>query len=232
MQDWFDLCRYHHVLVESPAAKPCAYKEMGKCPAPCDGTISMAQYRRLVEWSSRAIVDSEELIREQTKRMQAAAKELRFETAAKIKSYIDSLSQIGTGPLRHLRRLRDFSFLSLQHGPRAGTIKSFLITPGLIEEIAGVPFEPAKPSDLLRLALTLAADRGCDAVDPAGAERIGVVTHHLFQPRTHPGLFLPLATIDEKQIVKAYRDLQKQKKPPEDDPETDGEGVFKELQAL
>jgi excinuclease UvrABC nuclease subunit len=232
VQDWFDLCRYHHILVESPQGKPCAYKEMGKCPAPCDGTISMPQYRRLIEHSGRAIINSDELIREQTQRMQAAAKELRFETAAKIKSYIDSISQIGNGPLRHLRRLRDFNFLSLQHGPRAGTAKAFLITPGQIEEIAGLPIEPTRPSDLMRLALTVAAERACDSVDQAGAERIGVVTHHLFAPKAQQGVFLPLESIDEKQIVKAHRDLQKQKKPPEEASDAEGEGVFKELQAL
>jgi len=77
--------------------------------------------------------------------MQAAAKELRFESAAKIKSYIDSIGTLGKGDLRHFRRLRDFNFLSLQHGPRDGRAKAFLITPGAIEEIAGVPIEPSRP---------------------------------------------------------------------------------------
>src|SRR4051812_35716476 len=39
--DWFDLCRYYNILCDSPKGLPCAYKEMGKCPAPCDGSISM-----------------------------------------------------------------------------------------------------------------------------------------------------------------------------------------------
>jgi excinuclease ABC subunit C len=228
VSDWFDLCRYYHILIEAPLGKACAYKEMGKCPAPCDGSISMDQYRRLIEWSMRAIVEPQELIREQTSRMQAAAKELRFETAAKIKSYIDSLSAIGKGPLRHLRRLRDFNFLSIQHGPRDGQAKVFLITPGRIDEIAGVPFEPDRPSDLLRLALELIAERVASSVDPAGAERIGIVSHHLFAPKAAQGVFLPLDSINEQSISKAYRDLRKQK-PPE---EVDQEGVVKELQAL
>src|SRR5439155_26504731 len=32
VEDWFDLCRYHHVLIESPHGRACAYKEMRKCP--------------------------------------------------------------------------------------------------------------------------------------------------------------------------------------------------------
>src|SRR3954464_5405144 len=73
IEDAFDLCRYYNILVESPKAKACAYKEMGKCPAPCDGSISMAQYRQLVQWSVRTLEEPAEVIREQEKRMQAAA---------------------------------------------------------------------------------------------------------------------------------------------------------------
>ena len=48
IENAFDLCRYHHILVQSPAATACAYKELGRCPAPCDGSISMDAYRDLV----------------------------------------------------------------------------------------------------------------------------------------------------------------------------------------
>ena len=85
-----------------------------------------------------------------------------------------------------------------------------------------------RPSELLRLAFTLAAERTTVAVDKVGAERIGVVAHHLFLAKSNHGVFLPLDAVDEKSITKAYRDLLKQK--PQE--QTDGEGVTKELQAL
>jgi len=226
--DWFDLCRYYHILVESPHGKACAYKEMGKCPAPCDGSISMEQYRRLVDWSARSIVDPADLIRDQKQRMNAAATELRFETAARIKAFIDSLGQLGKGAFRHVRRLSDFKFLSFQRGPREGTAKVFLISPGEVEEIACLPHEPSRPADIMRLALTLAADRSPSAVDAIGAERIGVVAHHLFLARATHGVFLPLDSVDEKSILRSYRDLLKQQAPEE----LEAEGVMKELQAI
>src|SRR5918999_5014558 len=176
-EDGFDLCRYYNVLVESPHARACAYKEMGKCPAPCDGTISMDQYRQLVGWSVETVVDPAPFLRDQAKRMQQAAAELRFETAATIKAFIDSFAPLGKGAFRHVRRLRDFCFLCLQHGPREGTAKVFLVTPGRIEEIAGMIAEPAKAAELLRLALSLSAERATAQVDEVGAERVGIVSH-------------------------------------------------------
>jgi hypothetical protein len=231
--DWFDLCRYYNILLESPRARACAYKEMGKCPAPCDGTISMDHYRALVEWSASAIVAPDELIRDNARRMQQAAAELRFEAAAKIKSYVDSLSQLGKGSLRHMRLLCDFNFIALQRGPREGTAKVFLVTPEVVEEIAGLVAEPKESGELLRLALPLTQSRRADAVDLIGAERIGVVTHHLFLAKSSHGVFIALESADDKSLGKGYRDLLKQK-PPEDaaDGEGEAEGVTRELQAM
>lgn len=227
-EDAFDLCRYYNVLVEAPRGKPCAYKEMGKCPAPCDGSVSMEQYRGVVEWSARSLVDPAPLVRDHTRRMQQAAAELRFEVAGKIKGLIDQVGKLGKGPNRHVALLRDFQFLSLQHGPRDGTAKVFLITPGQIQEIAGLIAEPAKAGDVLRLAAERALDSAADHFDLAGAERVGIVSHHLFSGRNR-GVFLRFAGVDERAIARGYRELRKQA--PQDE-EVEGEGVMKELQAL
>ena len=229
--DWFDLCRYYHILVESPNAKACAYKEMGKCPAPCDGSISMPQYRRMIEWSSRAIVDPNELIREQTA-SHAGGREgaaLRIGGEDQVVHRFAQHARQGRAATLSVGCATSISSrCNMARAPRDGKAKAFLITPGVIEEIAGVPVEPSRPSDLMRLALERAAERMTDSVDAIGAERIGVVTHHLFSPKATQGVFLPLETLDEKSIVKAYRDLQKQKS----QVEVEEEGVMKELQAM
>ena len=226
-EDSFDLCRYYNVLVEAPGARACAYKEMGKCPAPCDGSVSMEQYRGMIEWSARSVVDPLPMVRDHTRRMQQAAAELRFETAAKIKALVDRLSQLGKGQFRHVALLKDFRYLSLQHGPREATAKVFLITPGAIEELACLVSEPHKPADLLRLAVERAAGRNADRLEPAETERVGIVTHHLFSGK-HRGVFLRLDAIDEKALLKGFRELCKQA--PQEPVE--GEGVVKELQSL
>ena len=180
VESLFDLCRDYSILIESPHAGPCAWKQMGKCVGPCDGTISLEAYRELVAHSAAVLSDPHDHVREQTRRMQHAAAELRFETAEKIKSNVEQLAQLGKGPFRHVRPLKDFTWLSLQRGPRDGTAKLFLVTPGRVEEIAGLIAEPAKASDLLRLVLESAAARQ-PAIDQPGIEVMGTVAHHLFQ---------------------------------------------------
>jgi excinuclease UvrABC nuclease subunit len=224
IESCFDLCRYYNILVESPRGKACAYKEMGKCPAPCDGSISIEQYRRMIEWSAAVVADPAEYLREQTRRMQAAAAEQRFEIAGKIKAYIDELSQLGKGSFRYLGRLGEFVYLCFQRGPKAGSMKVFLITPGEIEQMLCVTGEGFKAADVLRVALARAAEPMVP-VDAAGAERIGVVAHHLFSAKNTQGVFLPLGKVDEKSILKAYRDLQKQVVVEE----VEEEGIVKEL---
>lgn len=159
--------------------------------------------------------------------MQQAAGELRFETAAKIKAYIDQLSQLAKGPFRHTARLEDFQYLSFQRGPRPQTAKLILITPGQIQEILGLIAESFHPSEIMRIALTIAGESKNEIVQES-AERIGIVAHHLFTSKATHGVFLPLESLDEKSLTKAWRDLQKQKEPEE----PEGEGVLKELQAM
>src|SRR5688572_16030952 len=91
VEDSFDLCRYYNILVESPNAKACAYKEMGKCPAPCDGTISMNEYRSGVELSGQVLLRPQEFIQEQDARMQKLAGELQFEQAGKVKVKLEQV---------------------------------------------------------------------------------------------------------------------------------------------
>ena len=160
--------------------------------------------------------------------MRAAAAELRFETAGKIKQFVAQLQQLGKGPFRHARRLRDFAFVSLQHGPRVGTAKVFVVSRGRVEEVLGLLGDSPNSGQVLRVALERAAELEAEPLDAAGAERVGIVTHHLFSAKGR-GVFLRLDTIDEKSVSKGYRELARQAQPEE---EAEGEGVVKELQSL
>ncbi len=232
IEDTFDLCRFHNILLESPHAKPCAYKEMGKCPAPCDGSISMGQYRLMIEWSLSVILQPAPFIDAQTQRMQQAASELRFESAQKIKAFLGRLSELGNGAFRQVRRLSDFRFIVLQRGPREKTVKVFLVTLGQIQEILGLIAEPLRSHELMA-GITQAIEKQSlseeTSTSELGINLIGVVAQHLFNVKQNRDMFLPLEWFDERSLIKAYRDLQKHKIPNESD---DEEGLVKELQSL
>ena len=229
-ENLFDLCRDYSILTQAPNGGPCPWRQMNKCVGPCDGSIDLEAYSQLIAFSASVLADPADYIREQTRRMKAAAAELRFEVAEKIKAYIEQLSQLGKGPFRHVRPLDQFQYVTLQRGPRAGTAKVFVITPGRIEQVACLLDEPEHVGELLRQILAAAHERrdASKQLDESGVERIGIVAHHLFQPKAKQGVFLPIATLDEKSLGKAYRDLLNQK--PQE--EAVGEGVTKELQAL
>jgi excinuclease UvrABC nuclease subunit len=227
VEDAFDLCRYYNILVEAPRGRACAYKEMGKCPAPCDGSISMEQYRELIAWSARTVVSPGEFIEEHTQRMNAAAAELNFESAGKIKQFVEQISQFGKGAFRFARRMEDFRFVSLQHGPRAGTAKVLVVCGGRVSEVAGLISEPRASADLLRAVLE-EAGRGEGELDERGVERMGVVTDHLFRAKRRSGVYVRLEEVEEKSFLKAYRELLKQ----DAVEESEEEGVVKELQQM
>ncbi|HSI36483.1 MAG: hypothetical protein ACAI43_11390 [Phycisphaerae bacterium] len=228
IEDAFDLCRYYNVLTEAPRGRPCAYKEMGKCPAPCDGTISMAQYYELMRWGIETAVAPDQLIEKTQRRMADAAAGLNFEAAGKVKQYLDQLSQFGAGPFKHVRRIEDFRYVTLQPGGRPGTAKVFVVTPGRVLEVSGLIGEVGRVfSDVLRLILEL-GQRAAD-LSAVGAERIGVAAGHLLRAKKAGGVFIAIDRLEDRSLAKAWKELQKQKA---QEGEGDEEGVVKELQRV
>lgn len=97
--DLFDLCRYDHLLAQTPDATACVYKQMGKCPAPCDGTEPLESYRERFRLALAFTGDAVARDREQTtQRMERAAADLDFETASSLKDrlqVLDGLTSAG-----------------------------------------------------------------------------------------------------------------------------------------
>jgi hypothetical protein len=201
VEDSFDLCRYYQILSQSPRGTACAYKDMGKCPAPCDGSISLEQYRRMVEVSLAALADPEALIAEHTRRMEDAAGELRFETAAKIKALIEQLGHLVRGPLSRARPLTRFRFVSLQAGRGKNQAKAFLVLPGIVEPLAALPCDWGK---LAELALRRSESIESREVLP---ERIGLAARHLFAAEGTGGIFIPLCEVTGKKLAAGMAEI-------------------------
>jgi excinuclease UvrABC nuclease subunit len=211
LEDWFDLCRYYHILTEAPHGKACAYKEMGKCPAPCDGTISLATYRAMIERAMAFLVDPAEELRSIKAQMDTAAKQLHFERAASLKARMDEMSHVRASHARHMRTLEEFVYVSIQPGPRKGTAKVFLATPAGVKELAAVVKTSSCPPEMLDLLRTAAAD-ACDRQAHEVPTRVlGVVAHQLFSAGKSQGSLIHLSELTSARMERALKELSRAK---------------------
>lgn len=221
IEDTFDLCRYYNILTQSPHGSPCAYKDMHKCPAPCDGSVSMQQYRCLIDWSLQTLIDPNEEVEDQTQRMRDAAGELRFELAGKIKQFIDALQSLRGGEYRFVKPIEQFNYVTLQPGPIKGTTRLLHCTPAGAAERLGFIAEPAPEAADWALAMFEPGDRS--SID---AERLSIIAHHLLGSRSGSnGVFLSAQDVAAQGLSKAHRQASKQTTETTTD---DDEGVVRE----
>ena len=72
--------------------RPCLYKAMGRCVAPCDGSASAAELSELMKKAAGVLSgNARETIAELEAEMNVAAEELEFERAAKLRDSISAL---------------------------------------------------------------------------------------------------------------------------------------------
>ncbi len=208
--DRFDLCRYHELLLQTPNATPCAYEEMGKCPAPCDGRIPMsAYYQQLAEardWLGRPAL---EIAGDLKRRMKEAADAKAFEVAVEIKNQLENLkSRLSPAALK-VGALADFNYLVIQKGNRKGSARCYFVRSGVLE-----PLGQLQPE---RLALqipyllkqiehfpepgTLDSSEG----SPADGERVNLAAWHLLlENEGKRGVFHPLSLSLDEEMITGY----------------------------
>jgi len=75
--------------------RPCLYYHMGRCLAPCAGRADPAEYRQVVQQVALFLEGKgDDLIRQLSAQMAAAAQALEFERAAKIRDQIRALQEV------------------------------------------------------------------------------------------------------------------------------------------
>lgn len=190
LEDAFDLCRYDHILEQAPNGQACAYFEMGKCPAPCDGTVPMARYREMMT-SALAFArgDRQAVFEAMQARMTTAAAELAFERAAAVRQQIERARGIEREAFRLVRPVEAFNYLVVQRGGGRTRVRPFLVRAGGITAGEAVPLKrieqvvPAWLADMHREPP--APDDDIELL----SEQVWLVSHWLFK-RDPPGLFI------------------------------------------
>lgn len=203
LEELFDLCRYHEILVQSPRGAACAYKEMGKCPAPCDGTVSMDDYRRQIDEALAFVAGARQarLDRWQQDMAEASAK-LAFERAGQIKARLERAAAADAPDFAHLADLSTFRFLCVHRGSRKGRVRVMLATPGRFDFLGETtPKQLDAQLDWVVEQARQVAAAPDGPIDTVAVHRLGLVSWHLFNAQNQPGELLRLTDTIDVQVL-------------------------------
>ena len=204
VEDLFDLCRYQNILVQAPHGKACAYKEMGKCPAPCDGSVPLEWYYAAIKAAFGFITgDSRDaFFSAQQAAMTTAAAAQAFEKAQKIKQRLNRAAAIHQESYAHLAPLDHFALLALQPGQGKPYIEPFLIHGGSITQLPQL-HKKTLASDVQKLFKSVQSIAGAPIslpVDSRGIDQMALVSHHLYRDED-AGVYLPLHTLTSRESL-------------------------------
>lgn len=184
----FDLCRYHHLLVQTPHARACAYKEMGKCPAPCDGSERLERYRRRVRESVELMRGGVEREKKRAEsRMKESAGEQAFEDAAREKEWIERLKAVSGRGCGWARTLDGVALVAVAQGADKETGRVFAIGAGRVEVVCDVGLEEGR--DAWEEAAVRGRERAGSLLSGFGwseeeLDTLGLVCDRMYAPRS------------------------------------------------
>ncbi len=218
--DAFDLCRFHALLVLAPGATACAYKEMGRCPAPCDGSEPMAAYRERTRRAASVLAGGiEAMATELEAALASASAAQEFERAAEAKRALDRITPLRARAFQDVARLSAWQRILVLRGEHAGTVRLGVMDRGNLWRVGDAV---AKDDDAVRAmcrrAVGIAAelerapmeagDRG--ELDPERIDSIGLFSRWLQMPaKKRGGVAIALGASVEAEAVKAARQVAK-----------------------
>jgi DNA polymerase-3 subunit epsilon len=206
--DAFDLCRYSNILARAPNGEACVYKQLNRCDAPCDGSVSMQSYRDRL-WASLDDLDRPESVTIRlTREMQHHASQLAFEQAAAVKTRLDRLVRLARGE-PNVGRVDALSFVTVQPGPRAGVARLFLVDARSATELAAFVSDQVDPAFADRLLDHLhGAFRSrapSESIQP-DADHLAIVAHHVSTPKPE-ARWLPGARLTREKLIDAIGEV-------------------------
>lgn len=218
LDDLFDLCREYSLLVLAPKATACAYKEMGKCPAPCDGSEAMESYRARVREAVACAADPRAALARMEGEMRAAAARMDFEGAARCKRRAEAAAGLLSGHFKALGRLDGLAYLAVTRSEKRGWARLLRIGEGWIRGVADVRIDAAMEAmDEVRDEVT--------EVETGRADTLGLICTWLTGPE-RPGVeFLRLTEGWRGEAAKACGRVErvKRKKGPKGTEQPTGE---------
>ncbi|MCB9840858.1 MAG: hypothetical protein H6809_04305 [Phycisphaeraceae bacterium] len=186
IDDVFDLCRFPKELALAPRGTACAYKEMGKCPAPCDGSEARGSYRARVAGALESLrcgaAGRAEPIE---RRMREAAARQNYAAAAGHKASLEALRSLEKPAFREARPLDVFRFVAILGSGRAGWARAWGIDAFSCEPIVDLDGARAKAAaaalgDAVASWFERRERSAGVGIDPM---LLAIVSRHLLAPR-------------------------------------------------
>ncbi len=199
--DLFDLCRKHELLVLSPDAQPCVYKELGKCPAACDGSEPLAAYRaRFADALQLAIEPADRSLRKLHTLMNDASAALEYELAEKLRTKLARVTSMRTGMNRLAGDIRESAWLALSACGDQKSVYAVLLRAGNV--LAECACAKSSPPD--ELARALCAGRSSAPTCTPHMPVIEVLTRRFARPGPRElARLLMLEAVDPAEIGSA-----------------------------
>jgi hypothetical protein len=200
----YSLCREPSLLAGQPHAVACAYKDMGKCPAPCDGSEPMESYRsRAREAVAFARSRRDGMLAGVEALMAEASAAMDFERAASLRAEAGLFRAAGGRAGAWATTMDRFAVLGVLPSGRRGVARLALHARGATRWLGEFTAEGAAEAlDGLGSALV---DGGA-SWSADHAEGVGLVCVHLFSGRRTRGSFLWVdAAPDPADVERAIR---------------------------
>jgi excinuclease UvrABC nuclease subunit len=198
--DAFDLCREYPLLVQAPKARACPYKEMGRCPAPCDGSEPLPSYRlrtrRAVETLVGGLADMRTRLLADMAGASAAAD---YEFALALKNQVDRLNTLAGPAFAQVRDARRWRGAIVLPGRGRTSCRVLLLAGarlGIAGEFDAPPTTPADGPSLEPLAARMIATASAAPPltgTPEQLDTLAAITRWLFTPVSRRrGVFVPI----------------------------------------
>lgn len=196
LEHLFELCRDYDILRKTPIGQPCVYFEMGRCPAPCNGSISMQDYGEMMAASARfATGEVRSFTENATRQMNDASSSRDYATAARLRESIEKANALVNTTGRYGQTYESFRYIVVQRGPQRTKVVPFFVDRGVIERGEAVRIKDVGENvepwfERARLGTTTS-----DISNQIRSEHIWLVTHFLMKQKAARGLFLKTTTL-------------------------------------
>jgi len=190
LADAFDLCRCYAGGRKRPEPGTCAYKEMGRCAAPCDGSASMDACRRTLAEAMRFAAGDRAPARQRLAAgMREAAAAMDYERAAVLKARLARLAQFDSPRFADVRDTRALRLVGLQRGPTFREMRAFVCDRGALAEAGTLGYPPVEAELTAVLDACDALSAGHGETTPADRRRLALVSAYLLSGKPDRGLW-------------------------------------------